>query len=152
MTETETTTIVVSIIGAAVGITGVLGLMLRMLTTSIAREFAASAQRMTELKVELSNRIDETNNRIDETNNRIDSRIDETNNRIDGTNNRIDGTNNRIESLKAETSRRFEVLTNEMHQRFDQVNRELGENRERMARLEGSLEGFLAGRRDRDAA
>lgn len=138
MTETETTTIVVSIIGAAVGITGVLGLMLRMLTASIAREFAASAQRMTELKVDLSNRIDETNNRID--------------NRIDETNNRIDGTNNRIESLKAETSRRFEALTNEMHQRFDQVNRELGENRERMARLEGSLEGFLAGRRDRDAA
>ncbi|MCY3731340.1 MAG: hypothetical protein OXF98_08360 [Rhodospirillaceae bacterium] len=27
-----------------------------------------------------------------------------------------------------------------------------GENRERMAKLEGSLEGFLAGRRDRDAA
>ena len=39
-----------------------------------------------------------------------------------------------------------------MHQRFDQVSRELGENRERMAKLEGSLDGFLAGRRDRDAA
>ena len=52
----------------------------------------------------------------------------------------------------AETNRRFENLTNEMHQRFDQVNRELADNRERMAKLEGSLEGFLAGRRDRDAA
>ena len=39
-----------------------------------------------------------------------------------------------------------------MHQRFDQINRELGENRERMAKLEGSLNGFLAGRLDRDAA
>ena len=35
---------------------------------------------------------------------------------------------------------------------LDQVQRELGDNRERMAKLEGSLEGFLAGRRDRDAA
>ena len=43
-------------------------------------------------------------------------------------------------------------LTSEMHQGFEQVNRELGENRERMAKLEGSLDGFLAGRRDRDAA
>ena len=39
-----------------------------------------------------------------------------------------------------------------MNQRFDGVLREVAELRERMARLEGSLEGFLAGRRDRDAA
>ncbi len=39
-----------------------------------------------------------------------------------------------------------------MHQRFDRVHQELTENRERMAKLEGSLDGFLAGRRDRDAA
>ena len=43
-------------------------------------------------------------------------------------------------------------LTSEMHQRFDRVHQELTENRERMAKLEGSLDGFLAGRRDRDAA
>ena len=54
----------------------------------------------------------------------------------------------RVDDLKAEVNRRFD----EMNQRFDQVNRELGENRERMAKLEGALEGFLAGRRDRDAA
>ena len=48
----------------------------------------------------------------------------------------------------ADTTKRFD----EMNQRFDQVNRELADNRERMAKLEGSLEGFLAGRRDRDAA
>ena len=51
-----------------------------------------------------------------------------------------------------ETNRRIESLTSEMHQGFEQVNRELAENRERMAKLEGSLDGFLAGRRDRDAA
>ncbi len=43
-------------------------------------------------------------------------------------------------------------LRQEMNARFDQVNRELADLRERMAKLEGSLEGFLAGRRDRDVA
>ena len=38
-----------------------------------------------------------------------------------------------------------------MNPRFD-VKRELSELRERMAKLECALEGFLAGRRDRDAA
>ena len=116
----DTTTIVVSVVGAAVGIVGVLGLMLRIVATNIAREF------------------DAVNRRLDDMNKRPDDRINDTNTRID--------------NLAAETSRRFETLTNEMHQRFDQVSRELGENRERMAGLEGSLEGFLAGRRDRDAA
>ena len=55
-------------------------------------------------------------------------------------------------TMRAETHRRFEILASDMHQGFEQVNRELGENRERMAKLEGSLDGFLAGRRDRDAA
>jgi len=36
--------------------------------------------------------------------------------------------------------------------RFDGVTRDIADLRERMARLEGALEGFLAGRRDRDAA
>ena len=48
--------------------------------------------------------------------------------------------------------RPFDNLTNEMNRRFDEVNRELADNRERMAKLKGSLEGFLAGRRDREAA
>ena len=65
--------------------------------------------------------------------------------RIEETNRRIDDTNGRFEN-------RFENLTNKMHQRFDRVHQELAENRERMAKLEGSLDGFLAGRRDRDAA
>ena len=59
---------------------------------------------------------------------------------------------NDMNSRFAETNRRFENLGNEMNQRFDQVNRELADNRERMAKLKGALEGFLAGRRDSDAA
>ena len=39
-----------------------------------------------------------------------------------------------------------------MHARFDTVLREIADLRERMAKMEGSLDGFLAGRRDRDAA
>ncbi len=40
----------------------------------------------------------------------------------------------------------------DVHNRFDQVQRELDDPRERMARLEGALDGFLAGRRDQDVA
>ncbi|MDE0456075.1 MAG: hypothetical protein OXI15_02170 [Chromatiales bacterium] len=32
-----------------------------------------------------------------------------------------------------------------------EMTREIGDLRERMAKLEGTLEGFVAGRRDRDA-
>ncbi len=52
----------------------------------------------------------------------------------------------------SETNQRVANLASDMNRRFDEVNRELAENRERMAKLEGALEGFLAGRRDRDAA
>lgn len=67
--------------------------------------------------------------------------------------------NKRIDDLRTDNNKRIDDLRAdvgglraEMNQRFDQVHRELGENRERMAKLEGSLDGFLAGRRDRDAA
>ena len=36
-----------------------------------------------------------------------------------------------------------------VNQRLDLVGKEIGDLRERMARLEGALEGFFAGRRDR---
>ena len=112
----ETAAIIVSIVGAAVGIVGVLGLMLRMMATGIGREFSSTNKRIDDLKSDTNNRMDETNSRIEDTNRRLDA------------------------------------LRAEMHQGFEQMNRELGENRERMAKLEGALEGFLAGRRDRDAA
>ena len=40
----------------------------------------------------------------------------------------------------------------DVNKRFDVITRELADLRERMAKLEGSLDGFLAGRRDRDVA
>ena len=119
----ETTAIVVSIVGTGIGIIGVMGLMLRILTTNIGKQFDTNAAQMREMKADLGARIDDTNQRINETNKRID-----------------------------DTNRRFDSLTSEIHQRFDRVHQALAENRERMAKLEGSLDGFLAGRRDRDAA
>lgn len=58
------------------------------------------------------------------------SRTDKLEKRFDGIEKRFDGVNERFEGL----------------------TREIADLRERMARLEGALEGFLAGRRDRDAA
>jgi len=43
-------------------------------------------------------------------------------------------------------------LRRDVNKRFDDVVRDIADLRERMAKLEGALEGFLAGRRDRDAA
>ncbi len=106
---TETTAIVVSIVGSGIGIIGVMGLMLRILTTNIGKQFETNATQIRDVKADLGARMDDIN-------------------------------------------RRFDSLTSEMHQRFDRVHHELAENRERMAKLEGSLDGFLAGRRDRDAA
>ena len=68
---------------------------------------------------------------------------------------RIDKTDKRIDDLAQGIDKRFDAVSKRFDQvdkRFDQVNRELADLRERMAKLEGSLEGFLAGRRDRDAA
>lgn len=70
----------------------------------------------------------------------------------DNMNRRMDDLKQDVNTRFAETNQRVANLANDMNRRFDEVNRELAENRERMAKLEGSLEGFLAGRRDRDAA
>ena len=56
--------------------------------------------------------------------------------------------NDRLDAM----NQRFDELNKQFNDRFDQVQRGLGDLRERMAKLEGALEGFLAGRRDRDAA
>ena len=63
--------------------------------------------------------------------------------------------NGRIDVIAADFNKRFDGVNkrfDEVNKRFDGVYRELADLRERMAKLEGSLEGFLAGRRDRDAA
>lgn len=43
-------------------------------------------------------------------------------------------------------------LFGDVNKRIDEMSREMSDLRERMAKLEGSLDGFLAGRRDREAA
>lgn len=62
---------------------------------------------------------------------------------------RFDG---RIDELAKRFDGRIGELTKQVNERFDQAHRELGDLRERMAKLEGALEAFVAGRRDRDAA
>ena len=57
---------------------------------------------------------------------------------------RTDKLEKRFDSV----DKRFDAV----NKRFDGVTREIADLRERMAKLEGALEGFLAGRRDRDAA
>ena len=64
-------------------------------------------------------------------------RTDKLEKRLDGIDKRFDGIDKRFDGVG---------------KRFDGVTREIADLRERMARLEGALEGFLAGRRDRDAA
>ena len=92
------------------------------------------------------------NARMTAASNQVNELKADTTNQINGlkadTTKQIDELRTEMKGQFAETNRRFD----EMNQRFDQVNRELADNRERMAKLEGSLEGFLAGRRDRNAA
>ena len=54
----------------------------------------------------------------------------------------------RMDRQAEETNRRFDGV----NKRLDNMGREFADLRERMARLEGSLEGFVAGRRDRGGA
>ena len=64
-------------------------------------------------------------------------RTDKIEKRFDGVEKRFEGVEKRFESIE---------------KRFDGMAREFADLRERMARLEGALEGLLAGRRDRDTA
>ena len=82
----------------------------------------------------------ENNRRFDD----VNKRFDDVNKRFDDVNKRFDDVNKRFDDV----NKRFD----DVNKRFDETIREIAEQRERMARLEGSLDGFLAGRRDRDAA
>ena len=84
------------------------------------------------------------NDRVDAVNARIDGVVKEMHQRFEAVNARFDDVNKRFDDV----NKRFD----DVNKRFDETIREIGEQRERMAKLEGSLEGFLAGRRDRDAA
>ena len=64
--------------------------------------------------------------------------------------------NDRLDATAKSFNERLDASIRDIHdrldKRFDAVLREMADLRERMAKMEGSLEGFLAGRRDRDAA
>ena len=66
------------------------------------------------------------------------------------------GFNERLDANAKSFNARLDASNRDIHERldtrFDAVLRELADLRERMAKMAGSLEGFLAGRRDRDAA
>ena len=82
-------------------------------------------------------------------NKRFDERLDGMSKQF---NERLDGMNKQFDERLDGMNKRFDELNKQFNDRFDQVQQGLGDLRERMARLEGALEGFLAGRRDRDAA
>ncbi len=86
----------------------------------------------------------QVNDRIDAVIREMNKRFDDVNKRFDDVNKRFDDVNKRFDDV----NKRFD----DVNKRFDETIREIAEQRERMARLEGSVEGFLAGRRDRDAA
>ena len=98
----------------------------------------------------LHDRLDTTakgfNERLDGTakglNERLDAFAKDFNERLDGT---ARGFNERLDAS-------IRDIHDRLDKRFDAVLREMADLRERMAKMEGSLEGFLAGRRDRDAA
>ena len=108
------------------------------------------------LRADFRNLRQDINQRFDDFKQDVNQRFDgfkqDVNQRVDGLRQDVDGLKTEVVKSVENTDRRFDGLTRDMNQRFDEVNRELADQRERMAKLEGSLEGFLAGRRDRDAA
>ena len=96
----------------------------------------------------LLSRMNDQNKRIDDMNSEMNRRFDtmnsEMNRRFENVDRRFDEVNRQFSEVNA----RFDT----MNQRFDETTLLIGELRDRTGKLEGTLEGFLAGRRDRDAA
>ena len=96
----------------------------------------------------LLSRMNDQNKRIDDMNSEMNRRFDtmnsEMNRRFENVDKRFDDVNRQFSEVNA----RFDT----MNQRFDETTLLIGELRDRTGKLEGTLEGFLAGRRDRDAA
>ena len=101
--------------------------------------------------------IRKLHDRLDTTETGVNARLDTV---AKGVNARLDAVakdfNERLDGTARGFNERLDASIRDIHdrldKRFDAVLREIGDLRERMAKMEGSLEGFLAGRRDRDAA
>ena len=89
----DTTTIVTSIIGTGFAITGILAVMLRILTTNVTK-------RIDELKTDMNSRFTETNSRLQH----IETRIDDTNKRIDAVGHDIADLRDRTGALEGSLS------------------------------------------------
>ena len=98
-------------------------------------------KRIDDINSEMNRRFDTTNS---EMNRRFDTMHSEMNRRFENVDKRFDEVNRQFSEVNA----RFDT----MNQRFDETTLLIGELRDRTGKLEGTLEGFLAGRRDRDAA
>ena len=103
----------------------------------------------------LLSRMNDQNKRIDDMNSDMNRRFDnmntEMNRRFEEVNRRFEGVDRRFD----EVNRRFDDVNTRfdtMNQRFDETTLLIGELRDRTGRLEGTLEGFLAGLRNRDVA
>ena len=100
----------------------------------------------------LLSRMNDQNKRTDDMNNEMNRRFDNVNAEM---NRRFDSMNMEMNRWFEEVNRRFDDVNTRfdtMNQRFDETTLLIGELRDRTGRLEGTLEGFLAGRRDRDVA
>ena len=99
---------------------------------------------------------DQMNRRFDDVYQRFDDVNESVNQRFDGVNQRFDdfneSVNQRFDDFNESVNQRFDGVNDGVNRRFDGMSREFADLRERMARLEGALEGFIAGRRDRDVA
>lgn len=85
---------VTAIIGSAVGITGILGMMIGF-----------GFRNINVLLKETNRRIDETNQRVNETRTDLGKRIDETNNRLERVETRVDHIGRDIGELRDRTGK-----------------------------------------------
>ena len=100
----------------------------------------------------LLSRMNDQNKRIDDMNSEMNRRFDTMHSEM---NRRFENIDKRFDTMNGEMNRRFDEVNTRfdtMNQRFDDTTLVIGELRDRTGKLEGTLEGFLAGRRDRDAA
>ncbi len=130
----DTTTIVVAIISAAIGITGMLGIMLRFLTKRIDDLRTDTAKRLDEQKTDTTRQFAEAKadraTQLNELRTEMRNGFAEVSTRLQRVETRIDDTNKRI----------------------DLMGRDIADLRDRTGALEGALSTFMNERRDTSAA
>ena len=97
-----TTTIVTAIVGSAVGIIGILGLMMGLLFRSMNIQFTHTNRRIDDTRSELSKRIDDTRSELSK---RIDDTRSELSNRLQRVETRVDEIGRDIGELRDRTGK-----------------------------------------------